>query len=94
MVDSSWFVYMVRNAKGDLYTGITTDLDRRLQEHRSGASKGAKALRGKGPLTMVWTQSAENRSQASKLESHIKRLTKHAKERLVAGMQVVENEMS
>ena len=52
-----WTVYMIRCRDGSLYTGITTDLDRRVEEHRDiavvkkpGAQKGAKALRGKGPL--------------------------------------------
>lgn len=51
---SRWSVYMVRTATGLLYTGISTDPLRRLRQHQSG--KGARALRGKGPLTLAWQQ--------------------------------------
>ena len=47
-----WFLYLIRTADNKLYTGITTDVERRYQQHQSG--KGAKALRGKGELTLVF----------------------------------------
>lgn len=78
-----WFVYIIRCRNGSLYTGITTDLDRRLTEHRGKDGKGAKALRGKGPLEMVWHCEAEDRSHASKREYEIKQLSKLEKEALV-----------
>ena len=49
---SPWFVYLVRTGAGALYAGISTDPERRLRQHQSG--KGARALRGKGPLTLAW----------------------------------------
>lgn len=64
-----------------LYTGITTDVARRLAQHQAG--KGAKALRGKGELTLVFHCQAGNRSSASKLEHQVKQLNKSQKERLV-----------
>ncbi len=73
---------MLRTPTGMLYTGITTDVLRRLQQHQSG--KGAKSLRGKGELTLVFNCSAGDRSQASKLEYHIKQLNKKRKEQLVS----------
>jgi putative endonuclease len=71
---SAYSVYLIRCRDGSLYTGIATDVARRLAEHEEGA-KGAKYLRGKGPLTLVFEQEIGNRSLASKIESRIKRLT-------------------
>jgi putative endonuclease len=71
---SAYSVYLIRCRDGSLYTGIATDVARRLAEHEDGA-KGAKYLRGKGPLTLVFEQEIGNRSLASKIESRIKRLT-------------------
>lgn len=76
-----WHLYMLRTPTGTLYTGITTDVLRRLQQHQSG--KGAKSLRGKGELTLVFHCPAGDRSQASKLEYQIKQLNKKRKEQLV-----------
>ena len=76
-----WFVYLRECRNGRLYTGITTDVIRRLQQHQSG--KGAKALRGKGELTLVFHCPVGDRSQASKLEYQIKQLSKKQKEQLV-----------
>jgi putative endonuclease len=82
---SNWFVYVIRSANNSLYTGITTNIERRLQEHQGKNGKGAKALKGKGPLKMVWHTTAIDRSHASKLEYNIKQLNKADKERLVTG---------
>lgn len=82
---NNWFVYIIRCANNTLYTGITTDVERRFQEHQGKDGKGSKYLKGKGPLQLVWQISIENRSQASKLEYNIKQLSKADKERLVAG---------
>jgi putative endonuclease len=71
---SAYSVYLIRCRDGSLYTGIATDVARRLAEHEDGA-KGAKYLRGKGPLTLVFEQEIGNRSLASKIERRIKRLT-------------------
>ena len=75
---SAYSVYLVRCRDGSLYTGIATDVSRRLSEHEDGA-KGAKYLRGKGPLTLVYQQEIGDRSLASKIESRIKRLSKSQK---------------
>ncbi len=80
-----WFVYMIRTARGALYTGITTDVERRFGEHQAGAPKGARSLRGKGPLTLVFQAPAGDRSRASRLEWHIKRWPRPRKEALVRG---------
>lgn len=76
-----WSVYILRTAQGVLYTGISTNIERRLAEHRLG--KGAKALRGKGALQLVYQQLVGSRSEALKLEFHIKQLSKMEKEHLI-----------
>ncbi|MEQ9877377.1 GIY-YIG nuclease family protein [Pectobacterium aroidearum] len=76
-----WYLYILRTVTGALYTGITTDVSRRLNQHQTG--KGAKALRGKGELTLVFHCLAGDRSNALKLEYRIKQLSKSQKERLV-----------
>ncbi len=78
-----WFVYIIRSADGSLYTGITTDVQRRFSEHQAGGRKGAKYLKGKGPLKLEWSAPVGTRSCALKAESHIKKLPKSTKESLV-----------
>lgn len=80
--DKAWFLYLVRTAKGHLYTGITLDVARRFAEHQAG--KGAKALRGKGPLTLVYWELVGARSAALKRELAVKALSKARKEALVS----------
>ncbi len=70
---SAYSIYLVRCRDGSLYTGIATDVSRRISEHEDGV-KGAKYLRGRGPLTLVYQQEIGGRSLASKIESRIKRL--------------------
>jgi putative endonuclease len=77
-----WFVYVVRTARGMLYTGISTDPARRLIEHESGA-RGARSLRGKGPLQLVFQWPVGSRSEAGRLEARIKKLDRQRKLQLV-----------
>lgn len=90
MSDDHWYLYLIRCGDNSLYTGITKNVARRVEEHRSGARKAAKYLRGKGPLTLVWQYRAPSQSQALKLEQRIKQLPKYNKERLVAGQLLIE----
>ncbi|NDJ59095.1 GIY-YIG nuclease family protein [Enterobacteriaceae bacterium 4M9] len=78
---SDWSLYIIRTAHNQLYTGITTDVARRLNQHQSG--KGAKALRGKGELRLAFSQPLGDRSLALRLEYRIKQLTRAQKERLI-----------
>lgn len=78
---ASWYLYILRTPSGMLYTGITTDVERRQAEHQAG--KGAKALRGKGELKLAFRCAAGDRSLASKLEFKVKKLSKVQKEKLV-----------
>lgn len=84
-------VYLIRCADGSLYTGITTDVERRFQEHCSNSRKSAKYLKGKGPLTLVWQRQIGDRSSALQAEYRIKQLTKADKERLVSGLLTIND---
>ncbi|WP_444919562.1 GIY-YIG nuclease family protein [Microbulbifer sp. CnH-101-G] len=81
----SWFVYLIRTSSGTLYTGITKDIQRRFAEHSNGGTKAAKALRGKGPLTLEYQVKTRDKSSALKLEIAIKKWPKQKKEALIAG---------
>jgi putative endonuclease len=81
---SIWYLYLVRTEDGRLYTGIATDVDRRLEEHRRGVGRGAKSLRGRAPLEVVYRCKIGDRATALRAEHRVKRMTKAAKERLVA----------
>lgn len=81
----SWQVYLIRCRDGALYTGATNDLARRLREHAAGGTAGAKYLRGKGPLALVFTCVVGTRAEALRAERRIKKLAREDKERLVGG---------
>ncbi|MGB1403533.1 MAG: GIY-YIG nuclease family protein [Porticoccaceae bacterium] len=72
---SPWYVYMVRASDQSLYTGITTDPERRFAEHQSGKA-GAKYFRGRDALEMVYLEASTDRSSASKREAQIKKLSR------------------
>lgn len=78
-----YYTYMIRCNDGSLYTGITTEPERRQAEHCSGGEKAARYTRTHkaGKIEALW--SSENRSTASRLEYCIKRLRKEQKEKLV-----------
>lgn len=82
MSDRVWFLYLVRTGQGALYTGITIDVMKRFAEHEQG-KKGAKYLRAKGPLQLVYSVELGSRSLASKAEYRLKRLAKSQKESIV-----------
>lgn len=80
-----WHLYILRLSDDSLYTGITKDLERRLEEHRSG--DGSKYVRSRLPCEVVYTEEHEDRSSALKREAEIKNWKKARKERLVKGEQ-------
>ena len=80
---SDWYLYMVRCRDGSLYTGISTDVDRRFTEHQGKRVTGSKYLKGKGPLTIVFEKKVGIKSLALKVERNIKKLPKAKKERLI-----------
>ncbi|GMV48568.1 GIY-YIG nuclease family protein [Nitrospirales bacterium NOB] len=72
-----WVVYILECRDGTLYTGITTDLERRLRDHAAGTA--AKYTRGRGPLTVRYTESTSDRPTALQREAAIKALPRSAK---------------
>lgn len=78
-----WYLYLVRCSDGALYTGVSTDVRRRFNAHQQ--NRGARRLRGRGPLQLVYSQPVGDRSQALQMERRVKRLSKADKERLVRG---------
>lgn len=81
---AEWFVYIVRCGDGTLYTGTATDVRRRIAEHARHAGRGAKYLRGRGPLRLVFARAIGGRGLALRVESRIKKLSKARKEALIA----------
>ena len=79
-----WTVYILRCRDGSLYTGITTDPERRLAEHNSDRG-AARYTRARRPVQMIYTEPAEDRAAASRREAAIKRLSRAEKLRLVEG---------
>ena len=77
----SWHCYLVRCADDTLYAGVTNDLDRRVAAHNDGT--GARYTRGRGPVTLVFTQRCKDRSAALRREVELTRLTRAEKEQLV-----------
>ena len=84
MPTAEFSLYIVRCADGALYTGIATDVDKRLAEHAAGI-RGAKFLRGRGPLEVVFAEAVGDRASAQRLEHRVKRLTRAQKLELVRG---------
>ena len=78
-----WYLYLVRCRYGSLYTGIRTDVARRFAEHQGNSDTGAKYLRGRGPLLLVFQKKLGSRSLALGVESKIKKLSKARKEELI-----------
>lgn len=78
MTESAYSIYLVRCNDGSLYTGIATDVERRLKEHAE-SRKGAKFLRGKSPLTLVFQREVGDRSLATKVEMQVKKLSRGEK---------------
>ncbi len=72
-----WTVYILRCGDGSLYTGVTNDLDKRIAAHRAGT--GARYTRGRGPLTVLYTEAKRNKSYALKREAAIKSLSRGEK---------------
>ena len=78
-----WLLYMVRCADDSLYTGITNDLQRRIEEHNSNR-KSAKYTRSRQPVTLVYQEECSSRSAALKREIAVKKMDKQQKERLIS----------
>ena len=79
-----WFVYIVKCADSSLYTGITTSIDRRIWQHNS--KLGAKSIRGKLPVKLVYKEPYNNQNKATKREKEIKSWRREKKLRLIKGL--------
>ena len=79
--NKKWYVYIVRCRDNTLYTGIARDLTRRILQHNN--NKGAKYTRSRGPVTLVYAEEQDNRSEATKREYQIKKLTLSGKTVLI-----------
>ena len=92
MSSAQFSLYILRCADGSLYTGIATDVKKRLAEHEAGA-RGAKYLRGKGPLEVVLEKQVGDRAAASRLEYRVKQLPRTRKLELVDGRRDIDELM-
>lgn len=81
----NWQVYIILCSDDSLYTGITTDVERRFAQHRGGT--GAKYFRGRSPLRLVYLEDGHDRSSASRREVQIKGLRTEDKRRLIASQK-------
>jgi putative endonuclease len=85
MEKQDWTVYIIETEDGKLYTGITNDLERRFEAHKN--QKGARFFHFSGPQKILFKESHPNRSEASKREAMIKRLSRAEKLALIAEKQ-------
>lgn len=82
MTDTKWTVYIIQTTSGKLYTGITTDLKRRFENHKSG-KQGAKFFHISKPERIVFQETYPTRSEATRREIEIKRMTRLQKRELI-----------
>ena len=80
---SDWYLYLIRCRDSTLYTGISTDVDRRFAQHQGSGNAGSKYLKGRGPLRLVFQQTLGSKSLALKVERKVKRMSKARKEKLI-----------
>jgi putative endonuclease len=83
---TAWWVYMLRCADGTLYTGITTDVTRRIAEHNGDGGPGARYTRSRRPVKLVFVEAAASRAEASRREAEIKQLDRARKLALCAAL--------
>ncbi len=81
---SDWFVYIVRCADDSLYTGITKDVERRIEEHNNDDTLGAKYTKARRPVVLVYQEACESRSVVTKREYDIKQLSRKEKVRFLS----------
>lgn len=90
--DKPWFIYLIKNKLNQLYCGISVDVSRRFFEHASSSPKCAKALKGKGPLVLVFCAQVGSQSDALKMERWLKKQTRVFKDRLITGSSKLPSE--
>ena len=83
-MSAQWQVYMLECADGTLYTGVASDMVRRLQQHNGERPGGAKYTRGRRPVQLLWSAPAVDRSAAQQREAAIKKLRRADKLKLLS----------
>jgi putative endonuclease len=82
-ISDNWSLYIIEASDASLYTGITTDVERRFAEHLQGP-KGARYFNGRSPLKVIYREDGHDRASASRREAEIKKLSRRAKQQLIA----------
>lgn len=85
-----WSVYILRCSDGSLYTGITTDLSRRVDEHNGNDQLAARYTRCRRPVVLVYSESCDGRSAASQREYAIKQMKRSVKEHLIQSLSTAK----
>jgi putative endonuclease len=80
---ANWSLYIIEASDASLYTGITTDVERRFGEHTQGP-RGARYFNGRSPLRIIYREDGHDRASASRREAEIKKLSRRAKQQLIA----------
>ena len=81
-MNKAWFVYILRCKDKTLYTGVTTDIERRVHEHNN-SKQGARYTAARRPVTLVYSEELDSRSSAQQRECEIKSLTRQQKLQLI-----------
>jgi len=89
----NWSLYIIEASDKSLYTGITTDVERRFSEHLQGP-RGARYFNGRRPLKVLYREDGHDRISASRREAQIKKLSRRAKQQLIAEAQRLTGETS
>lgn len=82
---------MIKTRMNTLYTGISTDVNRRFSEHSGNSKRGARYLRGKGPLELVWSEVVGSKGDALVLEYQVKKLNRRQKQSLIEGSMELQS---
>ena len=93
MAETEYSVYILRCADDTYYTGISRDVTRRIAEHET-SPRGAKYLKGRGPLSLVFSEMVGDRSAATRVEYRVKRLQRSGKEALIKGTSTLQDLVS
>lgn len=80
---NTWYVYILRCADQSLYTGVTIDCERRVNEHNKDSKLGARYTKSRRPVILIWQESWPDRSSAMQREAAIKRMTRQQKLSLI-----------
>jgi putative endonuclease len=83
---NGWSIYIIEASDASLYTGVTTDIERRFAEHGKG-SRGARYFNGRDPVRVVYREHGHSRSSACKREAEIKKLSRADKQSLIAAQR-------